>query len=171
MTDFLSTVFPENGHSFQSIEDVTPVFQERSDESDGRLPLEVTSVKGLSFENQTLDFDVHDFGDGEGHLYMPISVDNGDGDLEKRAAAPAIKISYRSFKKSAFSRQEQIMGSNKISQAWDLAANQGGINNYIGLVQSDGSADFYWRIIPEKVGFGTNFEPTNICGDLGKWVV
>ncbi|KAE8334460.1 hypothetical protein BDV24DRAFT_156834 [Aspergillus arachidicola] len=40
------------------------------------------------------------------------------------------------------------------------------INNFIGFAETEHAANFYYRIIPEIKGFGTNYETVNIYSGI-----
>lgn len=180
MAAFLEGAFNEEGLSYTAIEDVTPHLQAKY-ASDQRQPVEVTSIKGLVHDNATFDFNVFDFGDGEGHLYFPSPLDANTGasysnssssatSLEKRAKAPGFKISYTTRMQSKLSRPHQTQMARQLATRWAHDANSRGLKDYIGLVKTGHKANFYWRIIPETNGYGLNYESVDVCGGMARFL-
>jgi hypothetical protein len=50
--------------------------------------------------------------------------------------------------------------------AWAAASKSYGMTDFIGFAETDHSANFYYRIIPESRGFGLNYESVDICGGM-----
>ncbi|TWU75744.1 hypothetical protein ED733_001469 [Metarhizium rileyi] len=176
LVDFLTQEFGQDGASFHSIKDATPHVLARY-ESDERRPVEVASIQGLTSGNNTLNMDVYDFGNGDGHIYLPHDVltkRNDDHDLaarfEKRASAPGFKISYTTRIKSKLTRAHQIDMAQALSHWWANRANCCNMHDMIGFVETGHAANFYYRIIPETVNFGLNYETVDSCGQMARYL-
>lgn len=177
LVDFLRREFGEDGATFDSIEDATPHILARY-ESGERRPVEVASIQGLTSGNNTLNMDVYDFGNGDGHIYLPHDVltkrSGGDDDLasrfEKRASAPGFKVSYTTRIKSKLTRAHQISMSQTLAHWWANRANCCNMHDMIGFVETGHAANFYYRIIPETVNFGLNYETVDSCGQMARFL-
>jgi hypothetical protein len=92
--------------------------------------------------------------------------DGEAGDLQKRYNGAGFKISWTSHKRSLLTRAHQNEMSYFIAKDWGSRAAKTDEGDYIGLVKTDQTANFYFRIIPESQGFGLNYESVNVCGQL-----
>jgi hypothetical protein len=90
--------------------------------------------------------------------------------LQKRHNGAGFKISWTSRKRSLLTRAHQDQMSHEIALDWADKATFLGEGDYIGLVKTDHTANFYFRIIPETRGFGLNYESVNICGQLAPFL-
>jgi hypothetical protein len=98
---------------------------------------------------------------------LPSSGKDGEaGDLQKRYNGAGFKISWTSRKRSLLTRAHQNEMSYYIAKDWGSRAAHTDEGDYIGLVKTDHTANFYFRIIPESQGFGLNYESVNVCGQL-----
>ncbi|TDZ22216.1 hypothetical protein Cob_v004930 [Colletotrichum orbiculare MAFF 240422] len=87
-------------------------------------------------------------------------------DLSKRVGAAGFKISYTTRVQSLLTRSHQQEMSGFVASAWAIAAENYRLEDYIGFAETDHSANFYYRIIPELYGFGLNYESVDICGGM-----
>ncbi|KHN99719.1 uncharacterized protein MAM_02572 [Metarhizium album ARSEF 1941] len=176
LVDFLAREFGEDGATFDSIKDATPHVLARY-ESGERRPVEVASIQGLSSGNNTINMDVYDFGNGDGHIYLPHDVLTKRSDdydaasrFEKRAGAPGFKVSYTTRLKSKLTRAHQISMSQKLASWWANRAKCCNMHDMIGFVETGHAANFYYRIIPETVNFGLNYETVDSCGQMARYL-
>ncbi|PKX90416.1 uncharacterized protein P174DRAFT_507133 [Aspergillus novofumigatus IBT 16806] len=44
------------------------------------------------------------------------------------------------------------------------------MNDFIGFAETEHAANFYYRIIPEIRGFGTNYETVDVCGGMASYL-
>ncbi|KXH32101.1 hypothetical protein CSAL01_04193 [Colletotrichum salicis] len=167
LVDFLTRELAADGSTFASITDATPHLLARYD-SNARTPQSVASVQGLNFLNTTLNLDVYDFGDGEGHIYLPFDEEQEPitKRMEKRASAPGFKISYTTRLQSKLTRAHQIEISQRLATYWNTRASCCSLHDLMGFVKTDHTANFYYRIIPETVNFGLNYESVDVCGGM-----
>lgn len=175
LVDFLSREFGQDGATFDSIKDATPHVLARY-ESGERRPIEVASVQGLTSGNQTINLDVYDFGNGDGHIYLPHDAftkrcdDNIASRFEKRANAPGFKVSYTTRIQSKLTRAHQIEMSQRLASWWAQRADCCNMHDMIGFVETGHAANFYYRIIPETVNFGLNYETVDSCGQMARFL-
>jgi hypothetical protein len=54
--------------------------------------------------------------------------------------------------------------------AWAVTSDTYAMTDYIGFAETDHSANFYYRIIPESNGFGLNYESVDICGGMASFL-
>ena len=113
--------------------------------------------------------DVYDFGNGDGHVYLPLGGNDANQGLEKRSPAPGFKISYTTRMKSLLTRAHQIEMSQRYATYWATLANCCDLHDMMGFVETEHKANFYFRIIPETVGFGLNYESVDICGGMAQF--
>jgi hypothetical protein len=90
--------------------------------------------------------------------------------LQKRYPSAGFKITWTSRINTRLTRQHQNQMSYAIASDWAGRAAQTDEGDYIGLVKTDHTANFYFRIIPETNGFGLNYESVNVCGGLAGYL-
>ncbi|KAL0929794.1 uncharacterized protein CTRU02_215224 [Colletotrichum truncatum] len=169
LVDFLTRELSSDGATFESITDATPHLLARYDSAE-RVPESVASVQGLNYLNTTLSMDVYDFGGGEGHIYLPFNDEHITKRMEKRATAPGFKIAYTTRLQSKLTRAHQIQMSQRLATYWNTRANCCNMHDLIGFVETGHSANFYFRIIPETVNFGLNYETVDSCGQMARFL-
>ncbi|KAJ5330436.1 hypothetical protein N7476_000219 [Penicillium atrosanguineum] len=108
------------------------------------------------------DLNLHFSGD-YGHL--PSGLDQSST-LERRFNGAGFKISATTRVRSKLTRDHEKSMAYRIAQDWASDSYRFSMSDYIGLVKTDHTANFYFRIIPEVKGFGLNYESVNICGQL-----
>lgn len=165
LAEFLSAHWEAEGMMFDSISDKSNNLQARYASSE-RQPLQIAGVKGLKFGNSSHDMDIFDFGNGDGHVYLPIG-----GQAEKRDGhdGPGFKISYTARLPSQLSKQHKIDMSQALALEWAARAKDD-MHDMIGFVETEHDANFYYRIIPETKGYGLNYESVDICGGMAKFL-
>lgn len=170
LAELLAARWEDEGIVFESISDKSNNLQARYTSSE-RKPLQMAGVKGLEFGNSTHDMDIFYFGDGDGHVYLPMGRQTEKGDKSKREAhdGPGFKISYTARLPSQLSKQHKVDMSQSIALEWASRANDG-MHDMIGFVETEHDANFYYRIIPETEGYGLNYESVDICGGMGKFL-
>jgi hypothetical protein len=164
-----------SGYGFDSVEhvDVSSLKMVRRD-SDPVLTHR-SIFRNLAVENGTAsDVAFNHFDNGD--INMDYAGDLGPlpsqgkdseaGDLQKRYNGSGYKISWTSRKRSLLTRAHQNEMSYYIASDWGSRADHTDEGDYIGLVETDHTANFYFRIIPELQGFGLNYESVNVCGQL-----
>ena len=171
----------DGGYSFDSVEhvDVATLKLDKRDDSDPVLTHRsiFRSLTGEEAGSPSSDVAFNYFDNGD--VIMDYAGDMGtlapDGQVEtsglqKRYAGAGFKISWTSRKRSLLTRAHQNQMSYEIARDWADKAAFLGEGDYIGLVKTDHSANFYFRIIPETKGFGLNYESVNVCGQLAPFL-
>jgi len=157
-----------DGHTFGGVHDITQHVLGQYGPDD-RKPLQVTRIAGLihTASNHTGDYDVYDFGDGEGHVHVAPSAHLGTtdstgsagsaGPLEKRVDGAGFKISFTTRLGSLLSAQHKVDMADEIALYWAMWAKgtvrSGGYTYYnkdlIGFVETGHLANFYFRVSAE----------------------
>ncbi|GIJ83039.1 hypothetical protein Asppvi_001556 [Aspergillus pseudoviridinutans] len=91
---------------------------------------------------------------------------NDNGDIKIWLAGAGFKISLTIRQQSRLTRANQQQMSHAIANDWASDAVGYNMADCIGLVKTDRTANFYFRIIPETRGFGLNYESVNVRGQL-----
>lgn len=168
----------DGGYSFDSVAhvDVAALKLDKRDDSDPVLThrsIFRSLTGGEEAGSPSSDVAFHYFDNGD--VIMDYAGDMGtlaaDGQVEtsglqKRYAGAGFKISWTSRKRSLLTRAHQNQMSYEIARDWADKAAFTGEGDYIGLVKTDHTANFYFRNIPEAKGVGLNFESVNVCGQL-----
>lgn len=169
----LGSALNDGGYSFDSVEhvDVTAL---KLDKRDSDPVLTHRSIfRNLTSEDGSPASDVAFNYFDNGDVNMDIAGDMGaleTSGLQKRYNGPGFKISWTSRKRSLLTRAHQNQMSYEIARDWADKAAFPGEGDYIGLVKTDHTANFYFRIIPETRGFGLNYESVNVCGQLAPFL-
>jgi hypothetical protein len=173
LSDFGSSL-KEGGFSFDSVEHID-IATLNLDKRDADPTLTHRSIfRNLTGEHGSssdVAFNYFDNGDvimdhaGDTGTLTPSGQDETGG-LQKRYNGRGFKISWTSRKHSLLTRQHQRQMSYSIARDWAGRAAATDEGDYIGLVKTDHTANFYFRIIPETKGFGLNYESVNVCGQL-----
>jgi hypothetical protein len=173
LAGYLDAAMNADGEVFDAIDDISHTLAVRDDKSTG-IAREVASVRNWYYEGLPVSFDIHDFGDGNGHIVLPLEhVGSNSTNLAKRASghAPGFKVSYTTRMESKLTRAHRIEMANALSSDWASRANRNDkLSNYMGLWKTDHKANFYFRIIPETVNFGLNYESVDVCGSMARWL-
>ncbi|KNG88872.1 hypothetical protein ANOM_003717 [Aspergillus nomiae NRRL 13137] len=113
------------------------------------------------------DIFVHHYDNGGTVLHLPIGRESLSAEkLNKKYDHPGLKISFTTRRVSKMSRQHQTDMASGIASMWEYYARTTPMNEYIGFVETGHHANFYFRIIPELKGFGTNYESVDVCGGM-----
>jgi len=151
-----------DGHTFGGVHDITQHVLGQYGPDD-RKPLQVTRIAGLihAASNHTGNYDVYDFGDGEGHVHIPMSAGlentNSSGSaraLEKRVNGAGFKISDTTRLGSLLNPGHKVDMANAIANHWASWATgtvrrQGHTyynKDLIGFVETGHAANFYFRV-------------------------
>lgn len=175
---FLQNAFSE--FSYAHMEDVTDKVHSRIANTDMKRPLAVTNIHGFSSKsgrhNNTLNVQHYLYGKGIGHLYVPFSANfNNTADGKNVFDATMNHVGFPGgFKLSTHSLSPNNLGLGSLldmahmtglSWLWDSMDFD--LGNWIGQLTNDyGLVDLAWRLIPELVGFGENYENVDICGPV-----
>lgn len=178
----LATTLKNSGYSFDSVEhvDVSTLTPTKRDETDPILTHR-TIYRNLSVENGSCsDVAFNTFSNGDvimdhaGPLgSLPPVGQSGEEEasgLQKRYNGKGFKISWTSRIQTRLTRAHQKQMAYAIASDWAGRAAQTDEGDYIGLVKTDHTANFYFRIIPETQGFGLNYESVNVCGQLAGYL-
>lgn len=176
LSETLSRVLQDSGYDYESIEDVDVLglqLSKRHSEPALKTRAIIKSMKHDDLQHD-IAFNYYDNGGLVLHLAgdsqtlstgADASSVNGT-DLEKRFNGEGFKISLTTRKRSLLTRAHQNEMSNYIAADWAVAAKRDHLGDYMGLVKTDHTANFYFRIIPEIKGFGLNYESVDICGGM-----
>lgn len=151
-----------DGHTFGGVHDITQHVLSQYGPND-RKPLQVTRIAGLvhAASNHTRDYHVYDFGDGEGHVHIPLSanLENTNSSsstraLEKRVDGAGFKISYTTRLGSLLNSGHKVDMANAIANHWaswstGTVRHQGYTyynKDLIGFVETGHTANFYYRV-------------------------
>lgn len=176
LAGFLSSALSGEGEVFEAILDLTHT----RDAGDGNAPLEIASVRNWNYNGALVNFDVHDFGGGDGHVLVPLGYNNGTGYAGATAEekygvqvgkAPGFKVSYATREKTKLSKTQINNMANAAAADWASHAKEDNkMSNYIGLWKTGHRANFYYRVIPEIKNFGNNYESVDVCGKMTKFL-
>ena len=86
--------------------------------------------------------------------------------LSKRFSRPGFKVSYTTRIPSRLTASHQRDMAFHIAKSWALCADNYHMNELIGFSETGHQANFYYRIIPELRGFGTEYESVDVCGGM-----
>lgn len=175
-TSLLIEGLSEYGFSYTSYENATlPARELKARDDEPALVSRVVLRNLTSSENpRGHDVAIHHYDDGAGQLHLPLygqsmGGSTGASDLHKRFDGAGFKIAFTSRPTSTPSRSNEAAISNAIAQNWAREADAN-INELIGFVKTSNQANFYWRIIPELRGFGTNYESVDVCGGMASYL-
>ena len=182
LAGFLRNALSEDGEVFEGVHEMTHSRARAGDAGDKNAPLEIASVRNWNYDDTLVNFDVHDFGGGDGHILVPLSFNNGTSDAgttaeaEERygvqgSKAPGFKISYSTKEKTKLSKSQSAQMANAVAADWaSHAKSENKMSNYIGLWKTGHRANFYYRIIPEVSNFGSNYESVDFCGSMTRFL-
>ncbi|KAF7539528.1 hypothetical protein G7054_g2023 [Neopestalotiopsis clavispora] len=168
LAGYLEAAMSADGEVFDAVEDLTSTLAARDNSTGGAV--EVATVRNWVYEGTPVSFDIHDFGDGNGHIILPVeNIGVNATNLAKRGSghAPGFKVSYTTRLESQLTRSHRADMANALANDWASRANSNSkLSNYIGLWKTDHNANFYFRIIPESTDFGMNYESVDVCGGM-----
>jgi hypothetical protein len=131
-------------------------------------------IKNLKGEfGKAHDVAINHYEDGTGQVHLPgygqTLSNSTSSHLHKRFTGAGFKIAFTTRTTTQPSTAHKKTISKDIATNWAKEADAG-INDLIGFVETSDKANFYWRIIPELKGFGTNYESVNICGGMASYL-
>lgn len=134
-------------------------------------------ARNMTFDDQgnTSDVGFNYFDNGDINLdfagdFGTLPTGSGQSNVQKRFNGAGFKISTTTRVRSRLTRAHEKSMAHSIAVDWASDANSYAMSDYIGLVKTGHTANFYFRIIPETKGFGLNYESVNICGQLGGYL-
>lgn len=175
------TILKDGGYNFDTVEhiDITNLSpSKRSDDEndDDANPILThrSIIRNLTCSNSSTASDVAFNHFSNGAINMDFAGDLGNlpstihptNNLEKRYDGAGFKISWTSRIHSQLTRSHQNSMSYAIAKDWANRAVHTDEGDYMGLVKTGHTANFYFRIIPETKGFGLNYESVNVCGGM-----
>lgn len=108
------------------------------------------------------------------HLPAPDQLVNNSSTtgttITHRTAAPGFKISYATRSRSYLTTAHQKQMASAIAEYWRRLAVDDGISEFMGFEKTGSTANFYFRIIPESRSFGRNYEDTDYCVPMEKYL-
>ncbi|KAK7946969.1 uncharacterized protein PG986_011290 [Apiospora aurea] len=126
-------------------------------------------IRGLSLgqDGPAMDHRFTDRGDGTGDVQIRPSVSAGEG-LERRADHAGFKISYKVIEDGDLGLEPDEQGvewaADTLAADWAKRADETQMGDYIAAItMGDSGTVVQFRIIPEKGGFGDNYEDVNTC--------
>jgi hypothetical protein len=165
----------DSGYSFDSVEHVDVATLNLNKRDSDPVLIDRSIFHNLAVENGTSsDIAFNHFDNGDINMdyagdlgALPSSGKGGEaGDLQKRYNGAGFKIAWTSRLRSLLTRDHQNQMARSIASDWGSRATHTDEGDYIGLVKTGHTANFYFRIIPELQGFGLNYESVNVCGQL-----
>ncbi|KAK8054865.1 hypothetical protein PG993_000092 [Apiospora rasikravindrae] len=130
-------------------------------------------IRGLAEEKggPAADYRLTAFGDGTGHVHFsPRQNETKAGALGKRGGGPGFKITYKVLERGnpdVFPNGQAInIATSGIADDWAKRADEDRdhFGDYVGAIgMGTSGTTVQFRIIPEKGGFGDNYEDVNTC--------
>lgn len=178
--DLLDQVLRSEGWKFDSMEHISfPNVTVGKRDSDPSL-VHRTIARNVAVDDQgnTSDIAFNFFDNGDLNLHIagdsneiPSGTDkNSNSYLKKRFNGPGFKIAATTRVRSKLTRDHQRKMAYFIAQDWARNTHKMSMSDYVGLVKTGHTANFYFRIIPETKGFGLNYESVNVCGQLAQFL-
>lgn len=138
-------------------------------------------VTGFTLDNSPKhDIIADHYDNGDTVLQLPFpggnSAANGtagsSSNLHKRFDKPGFKISFTTRERSKLTQDHQKSMALAGAAAWAVYADNAShkMNDFIGFAETEHAANFYYRIIPEIRGFGTNYETVDVCGGMASYL-
>lgn len=165
-----------SGYEYESIEDVT--LHARAQFDGEKMPVAISNIHGLVYNNQTLNLQHYDFGNGNGHFYVPMNANLPGVDvksafmnhMKRDNPGAGFKLTYANRNPNNLDGDDQQALAHSTGNHWLADVKKRNIHNYIGMLEDENrNPKVYWRIIPEVSGFGLNYESVHICGNLKKY--
>ncbi|KAK6217663.1 hypothetical protein LQW54_003385 [Pestalotiopsis sp. IQ-011] len=168
LAGYLVAAMSADSEAFDAVEDLTYTLAARDNSTGGAV--EVATIRNWVYDGTPVSFDIHDFGEGNGHIILPLeNVGVNTTNLAKRDSGhgPGFKVLYTTRLESRLTRSHRADMANALADDWASRANNNSkLSNYIGLWKTDHNANFYFRIIPESADFGINYESVDVCGGM-----
>lgn len=157
--------------SYESLTSLDAPMARRDGES---APTHRFKITGLSLDDAPKhDIIANHYANGETVLHLLLSDSNGSSSaLEKRFDNPGFKISYTTRTRTKLTQVHQKSMALAGAATWGVYADNAGhkMDDFIGFAETGHAANFYYRIIPETKGFGTNYESVDICGGMAGYL-
>lgn len=173
----LGDALKAHGYTFES-HDVVPAKdlagqQPAAGSQDPKL-LHRSTINGLAHEKASAPYDITVSYYDNGHVNMnhAAAASQQNGKTTRRYDAPkgGFKFAWTSRAGSPLTSAHENDMSAALAKDWADYADNKGIDEYIGFVETGHTANFYFRIIPELQGFGLNYEDVNVCGGMGRYL-
>jgi hypothetical protein len=136
-------------------------------------------VAGFTVDNSPKhDIIANHYDNGETVLQLPLPGGNYDtnatlgSNLYKRFDKPGFKISFTTRERSKLTQAHQKSMALAGAATWAVYADNAShkMDDFIGFAETGHAANFYYRIIPELRGFGTNYETVDVCGGMASYL-
>ncbi|KAL4899600.1 hypothetical protein BDW74DRAFT_183557 [Aspergillus multicolor] len=179
LTQSMGAALREYGFAFDGLDtvDVSASLAKRDGEPRLVSRIIARNMRGLGEDTDVYDVGFNAYDNGAMDLdlagdFKTLSSASGSGSdgLQKRMNGAGFKISVTTRKKSLLTKAHMNEMANKIASDWAYSTYHYHASDYIGLVKTDHTANFYFRIIPETKGFGLNYEDVNFCGGMAKYL-
>jgi hypothetical protein len=145
--------------------------KKRDDEPALISQIKIMNLKGES--GRAHDVAINQYEDGTGQIHLPgygqTLGNSTSSHLRKRFNGAGFKVAFTTRTTTQPTTAHKKTISKDIASNWAKEADAG-IDDVIGFVKTNDKANFYWRIIPELKGFGTNYESVNICGGMASYL-
>ncbi|GAB1197492.1 hypothetical protein APSETT444_006787 [Aspergillus pseudonomiae] len=124
------------------------------------------------------DIIANHYENGETVLHLPLlqgdsGTNNTEGsNLQKRFDNPGFKIAFTTRERSKLTQAYQKSMALVGAATWAVYADNANhkMDDFIGFAETEHAANFYYRIIPEIKGFGTNYETVDICRGMALYL-
>ncbi|XRM44306.1 hypothetical protein ABZX51_007453 [Aspergillus tubingensis] len=126
-------------------------------------------ISGFALDNSPKhDIIANHYDNGDTVLHLPLPGQDDGANLNKRFDKPGFKISFTTRERSKLTQAHQKSMALAGAATWAVYADNAShkMNDFIGFAETEHAANFYYRIIPEVRGFGTNYETVDICGGM-----
>ncbi|GKZ89287.1 hypothetical protein AnigIFM59636_011014 [Aspergillus niger] len=146
---------------------------------DQPLPIHRIQITGFAHNNSPKhDIIANHYENGDTVLQLPLAggvpgANDTEGlDLRKRFDNPGFKIAFTTRGRSQLTQAHQKSMALAGAATWAVYADNANhkMDDFIGFAETDHAANFYYRIIPELRGFGTNYETVDICGGMASYL-
>ncbi|KAJ5369710.1 uncharacterized protein N7496_005802 [Penicillium cataractarum] len=178
MWDALGPALQSDGWKFDTMEqiDVSNVSLTKRDSDPSLVHRSIARNVAVDDQGNTSDIAFNFFDNGDLNLHfagdfghLPSGIDQS-ATMHRRFDGAGFKIAATTRVQSKLTRDHERSMAYYIAQDWANDAYRMSMSDYIGLVKTDHTANFYFRIIPEIKGFGLNYESVNICGQLAPFL-
>lgn len=165
--DDLAQGLQEHGFGYSHLENVhIPDLKLETRDGEPALTARVI-IKNLTHADEGHDTALNFYDNGGAMLHLPGPGQSlGNSTLAKRFDGEGFKISFTTRQKSLLTTDHQHEMSEALARDWYSVAAFYQADEYIGLVKTEHTANFYFRIIPELQGFGLNYESVDVCGGM-----
>lgn len=172
--DMLVTAMEGHGLKFADIQPALPAEEAQKRSTEEPYLLERFLIKELLAADNTTthDFYVNYYSNGGAVIHHPLlgADEHLTSPLAKRYSHPGFKVSYTMRRKSSLTGYKRDVMTTGIAGYWAGLVETTSMTDYIGFEEENGKANFYFRIIPEIRGFGTNYESVDICGGMASYL-